>query len=94
MQGGDSQELPAEVRSQVLAIASQDLEASADALQVAEASRQTWPDGCLGLPREGELCTMALIEGWRIEVIHDGETTTYRTDLTGGVIRQVSSNEP
>ncbi|MEB3357586.1 MAG: hypothetical protein VKK04_12735 [Synechococcales bacterium] len=86
------QQLPAEVRSQVLAIASQDLEVSEDALTVAEASRETWPDGCLGLPAEGEFCTLALVEGWRIEVTHNDSRLIYRTDLTGEIVRQASGD--
>lgn len=56
-------------------------------LQVKESSRQTWPDGCLGLPKPDEFCTMALVDGWRV-VLSDGKKNwTYRTDDRGRILR-------
>ncbi len=48
---------------------------------------QTWPDGCLGLARTEEICTQALVEGWRVTVTDGKQSWTYRTDATGRVIR-------
>ncbi|MFE4105735.1 hypothetical protein [Almyronema epifaneia] len=59
-------------------------------LSVVRYSRETWPDGCLGLAEPDELCTQALVEGWLIQVSPDRETDktwTYRTDLSGDRIR-------
>lgn len=59
-------------------------------LAVQQTESQTWPDGCLGLAGPDEMCTQALVEGWRVTV-SDGETTwVYRTDQTGGSLRKES----
>jgi hypothetical protein len=56
-------------------------------LQVKSAKTQTWPDGCLGLAKSGELCTQALVEGWRIILTNNQKTWIYRTDRTGSNLR-------
>ncbi len=59
-------------------------------LEVQQTESQTWPDGCLGLAGPDEMCTQALVEGWRVTV-SDGQTTwVYRTDQTGGNLRMES----
>lgn len=56
-------------------------------LKVMEATPKNWPDGCLGLAKPDEICTQALVEGWRV-VMSDGEKSwTYRTDATGRTLR-------
>ena len=46
-----------------------------------------WPDGCLGLAEAGEMCTMALVSGWRVELIAEGETYIARTNENGTHVR-------
>jgi len=46
-----------------------------------------WPDGCLGLAEAGEICTMALVSGWRVELIAEGETYIARTNENGTQVR-------
>lgn len=46
-----------------------------------------WPDGCLGLAEAGEMCTMALVSGWRVELIAEGETFIARTNENGTQVR-------
>jgi hypothetical protein len=59
----------------------------AERLKVMEATQKTWQDGCLGLAKPDEICTQALVEGWKI-VVSDGEKSwTYRTDETGNSLR-------
>jgi hypothetical protein len=53
-------------------------------------SDQTWPDGCLGLPRGQEACTQALVPGWRVEVSDGLQTWIYHTDKTGSLLRLAS----
>ena len=56
-------------------------------LTIVAAKRETWSNGCLGLPKLNEFCTQMLVEGWRI-TIGDGEQTwVYRTDLSGENIK-------
>ncbi len=54
---------------------------------VVSVSEQNWPDGCLGLPQGGEICSMAIVTGWRIEVSDKLQTWYYRTDRTGQTLR-------
>ncbi len=59
---------------------------------IKSASRQQWPDGCLGLPKPGEPCTFATVSGWRI--VAEGKTAqslAFRVDATG---RQVRAEVP
>lgn len=56
-------------------------------VNVVSVSEQNWPDGCLGLPRGKEGCTTAIVPGWRITVSDTLQNWTYRTDLTGNILR-------
>ncbi len=55
-------------------------------LKITQYSRQTWSNGCLGLPT-GEICTQALVEGWRVVVSGNGRTWVYRSDRNGRIVR-------
>jgi hypothetical protein len=56
-------------------------------IDVVSATAQNWPDGCLGLPKAEEVCTMAVVTGWRVEVSDKLQTWYYRTDRTGKTLR-------
>ncbi len=56
-------------------------------IAVVSATEQNWPDGCLGLPKAEEVCTMAVVSGWRIEVSDKLQTWYYRTDFMGKTLR-------
>jgi hypothetical protein len=56
-------------------------------ITVVSATEQNWPDGCLGLPKADEVCTMAIVTGWRVEVSDKLQTWFYRTDRTGKTLR-------
>ncbi|MCA2937824.1 MAG: hypothetical protein IM319_01090 [Microcystis sp. M113S1] len=60
---------------------------SVNRLQIQAAQPQTWPDGCLGLAKPGELCTQALVQGWRIILTDKQKTWVYRTDSSGTNLR-------
>ena len=60
---------------------------SVNRLQIQAAQPQTWPDGCLGLAKPGELCTQALVAGWRIVLTDNQKTWVYRTDSSGANLR-------
>lgn len=79
--------LPAEVMDRVLQAASQDLERPLNELGIQRYSRETWPDGCLGLGGPIETCLFALVEGWQVEVVHGEDSWFYRTDLTAETVR-------
>lgn len=63
---------------------------SQNQLQIQETKAEIWPNGCLGLEKPDELCTQALVEGWRIVVSDGNQNWVYRTDQTGQMIRQES----
>ncbi|MGH2412285.1 MAG: hypothetical protein ACRDEA_01020 [Microcystaceae cyanobacterium] len=47
----------------------------------------------MGIAQSGEMCTQALVEGWRV-VVSDGQKNwIYRTDGEGRVIRLESLNK-
>jgi hypothetical protein len=58
-----------------------------DRLTIVETSRQTWSDGCLGLARPDEICTQALVDGWRIVLSYGDRSWIYRTDDRGMTVR-------
>jgi hypothetical protein len=47
---------------------------------VLEVTKTQWPDGCLGLAAEGEICTMALVPGYAVTLESGGQRYRYRTD--------------
>jgi hypothetical protein len=49
---------------------------------------QEWPDGCLGLTESGEVCTEALVSGYRIVLQTADAEISYRTDQQGNVRRE------
>jgi hypothetical protein len=56
-------------------------------INLVSATEQSWPDGCLGLPRGKEGCTMAIVPGWRVDVSDNLQTWVYRSDRTGNILR-------
>lgn len=56
-------------------------------LKITNYNQETWPNGCLGISEPNQMCTQALVPGWRITVT-DGKTTwVYRTNNNGRNIR-------
>ncbi|MCF7843533.1 hypothetical protein K9M47_01400 [Candidatus Gracilibacteria bacterium] len=47
----------------------------------------TWNDGCLGLGGSDEMCSQALVPGFKVELTANGKTFFYRTDKTGMTLR-------
>ena len=56
-------------------------------IEVSRVTVETWSNACLGLPKAGEACAAVLTPGYRISVWLGLEGITYRTDLTGSIIR-------
>ncbi|MGF1537452.1 MAG: hypothetical protein ACFB4J_13355 [Elainellaceae cyanobacterium] len=84
----DTITLPTSVRDRLLEQAVIDFAAPVSALTVRSIQRETWPNGCLGLPQPEDLCSMSLVEGWRAEVVGEGRSMTYRLDETAQQIRR------
>lgn len=56
-------------------------------LRVVEATSKTWSDGCLGLAKSDEMCSQALVNGWRVVLTNGTKRWIYRTDANGRVYR-------
>ena len=79
---------PQELSERVMEDSSQSTGIPTQKMSVLRYSQETWPDGCLGLGKPDELCSMALVDGWQVEVsIADSPSRFYRTDLTGENLR-------
>lgn len=79
---------PRSVRVRVRRTIAREFGVPAASLRVVSATEETWRDGCLGLGGAAELCTMALVPGWRVTVTNGTQTWVYRTNATGQVMRQ------
>lgn len=79
--------VPQSVKNAVLRAASVRLQLPISQLTITEAQERTWNNGCLELANADELCTQALVPGWRVVVGSANQTLVYHTDQNGSVIR-------
>lgn len=56
-------------------------------VQVLSIAPIAWPDGCLGLPKQGEACTQAVVPGFRIVLVLGEKRYIYRTNESGTNVR-------
>jgi hypothetical protein len=59
----------------------------ANQLKVVESSAETWTDGCLGLAQADEMCTQAMVNGWRVVFTQGDRRWVYRTNGNGRTFR-------
>lgn len=57
------------------------------AIEVVSIESAQWPDACLGLPAEGEICATVLTPGYTVVLRVGLDTYEFRTDVTGEQIR-------
>jgi hypothetical protein len=57
-------------------------------VEVVKVEDVEWPDACLGLPDEGEMCAQVVTPGYRITLEVNGQTYVLHTDESGVNIRQ------
>ena len=50
-------------------------------------TRKQWPNSCLGLPKENEVCAEVITSGYEVVLRLDADRYTYRTDDIGRNIR-------
>lgn len=94
---GDHVELPSSVTNAVLEDLSSKVGIPTGELKIINYSKETWPDGCLGLGTLVEQCLQAQVEGWRVTLSNRRFSWVYRTDLQGLVFRlenQIAVNLP
>ncbi|MEM1168544.1 MAG: hypothetical protein AAGJ08_05540 [Cyanobacteria bacterium P01_H01_bin.35] len=82
-----TEKIPNEIVNAVRKDLSSQIGIAPETIKVNEVSQETWPNTCLGLPKNDELCGQRLVEGWRL-VLSDGEHEwVYRTDNGGKLMR-------
>ena len=79
--------LPESVKIAVLEAASERLKLPNSELKIIQAEAKTWNDGCLNLAAPDEMCTLALVPGWRVIVGNINQSLVYHTNQTGSIIR-------
>ncbi|BAY98843.1 hypothetical protein NIES37_28210 [Tolypothrix tenuis PCC 7101] len=79
--------LPRSVVNAVLQDLSRRGVVSTQKLEVVESSQRTWRNGCLELAQPDELCTQALVPGWRVVVSNNQRKWVYHTNQVGSVVR-------
>lgn len=80
--------LPPAVQAKILSQVAAEQSVPVADLSVVTATAQTWPNGCLGLGKPEEVCTQALVSGWRVVVTDGSQTWVYRSNETGDRLRQ------
>jgi hypothetical protein len=60
-------------------------------LDLVEYAQRTWRNGCLELPKSGEFCTQALVNGWRVVATDGKQNWVYHTNNNGRFLRLASS---
>lgn len=55
-------------------------------LSVVRAEAVTWPDGSLGCPEPGMMYTQALVPGYRVRILADGQLLDYHAGARGGLV--------
>jgi hypothetical protein len=79
-------DLPAAVETAVEMLA-EELPAAVEEFQVVAFESVEWPDGCLGLANPDEMCTQAIVPGWRVVLEARNQQYEVRTDMQGTQIR-------
>ncbi|MBD2505179.1 hypothetical protein [Anabaena azotica] len=82
-----SDRLPRSVANAILRDLASRQGSFAGAFQITDYRQQTWRNGCLELQRPDELCTQALVPGWRVVVSRGRQSWVYHSNQTGSVIR-------
>jgi hypothetical protein len=84
---------PAAVEMAIQTLATR-LGLSVDLIRVISVEAVEWPNGCLGLERPDEMCTMAIVPGYHVTLEVNGTTFKFRTDLGGNQVREEVSLSP
>lgn len=80
-------ELPADVETAVKEALGATTGAEIDEIEIVAVTETEWPDACLGLGEEDEVCAQVITPGYEIRVRAGGQEYVIRTDLQGDVVR-------
>ncbi len=67
--------------------AASDLNVPLGKVIVMSAFEKEWPNSCLGLQQEDEMCAEVITPGYEITIVANGKQRIYRTNSDGSVIR-------
>lgn len=90
--GGQSDRLPPKIVKAVIADLTKQQNLLPEKLKVTKYSRESWSDGCLELPQPEEICSQAIVEGWRVVVSDGSQKWVYRSDARGKNVRLETPN--
>ena len=80
--------LPPDIALTVQNQVSQTLGVSLESIKITQVEQKDWPNACLGLPQQNEVCAEVITPGWLLTFNINGQEYKYRVDKTGTVIRQ------
>lgn len=80
--------VPPDVASNIQNRVSEILGVPVESIQFRSVEAQEWPNGCLGLPGPDEACTEAIVPGWLVVFVVDGQEYRFRVSQTGTEIRR------
>lgn len=83
--------LPPIVAKATLRVVSQQSGIPISQLYIVQSQYVSWSDDCLGLGSSEEVCTQALVSGWRVIVESIDWRWVYRTNKSGSLVRLESS---
>lgn len=69
------------------ALLAEELGVETEAIEIGQVKPVEWPDGCLGLPQEGEACAQQVTPGFEITLKHGDDVYIYRSDVSGQIVR-------
>jgi hypothetical protein len=90
-------ELPESVKDAVFRDIEERFKINPNGLRVTDADSRSWSDGCLGLPRQGQVCKQTTVPGWRVTVVKNNSQWVYRTNTNGTIVKfdeRSSNNVP
>lgn len=90
----DKQNLPPVVSQAVLADLASTQGIDIKELKIIDYRQKTWSNGCLDLAQPNEMCTQALVPGWRVVVAHHQQNWIYHTNSNGRSLRLATTNNP
>jgi hypothetical protein len=85
--GGTAADLPDAVLAARQALSEKE-DIPVDEIEVVSYSEEEWPNACLGLAEEDEMCAQVITPGYQVTLEANGEEYIFRTDETGDVIRE------
>ena len=84
--------LPVAVMNAAIKDVSRNENIAQNRLRIVGYSQETWRNGCLEVLKPGEMCTQALVPGYRVTVSDGSQKWIYHTDSNGRKLRLASGS--